>query len=687
VKNKSIGSLILLALLAPNCGGGKGISIPDLPARWSSQYRTPTTVNLRAVKFDSAGLKGIVAGEAGTFVRTDNGGLNWTQVEYAPANRGGDILAMGTVSTTVVAVGADSATGGSAAFTSTDAINWFNTEDTVYPRFPLEPWVDVAVIVPAGPISSPWSYRLRPSGKVDLYDGTDPPTTKDSTVSQSPTPNATWTNGANGIAFFGISGYGLVCGGTGGFGQIRGTVTNGDTWDTRSILDALNNPITCPPLRRFSMLTNFRGYVCGDGGTVLGTADTNNWYPVPNKPGWATADLRGISFMFDGLTGWVVGLGGAIYKVSSDGVTWTWQSQVSGTLEDLYDVCFVDINTGYAVGNNGTVLKTTDGGSTPWVVISGPTPPPWQRFNAVDFTPDGITGLAVGDAGKVYRTTNSGLSWTLFNTGVPVQDLLGVAIARGGAGNLAAICGKAGTIRYNSDYKLAGTWTAPAPAPPVVDYNSILFPLGDLNGVCVGASGTVLKTIDGGQTWGAPGSGPSPAAATYRTLCSNPAGTMVFAGGDGGIVNSSDISGLAGADTWNNAPTLTGIQINTLQAPSGTTWSLFAGGANGKAYRLDAAMTAWDGGTTVIAGTTTSISGLAFTTDLLGWAVVQDTASGGKIGGVFTTINGGNTWLRSYLHVKVSDTNRLRAIWMDLTQTGAVVGDGGMILYTTTGGQ
>ena len=39
-----------------------------------------------------------------------------------------------------------------------------------------------------------------------------------------------------------------------------------------------------------------------------------------------------------------------------------WVQQTSGTTNDLHSVYFTDANTGYAVGEYVTILKTTDGG-------------------------------------------------------------------------------------------------------------------------------------------------------------------------------------------------------------------------------------------------------------------------------------------------------------------------------------
>ena len=59
-------------------------------------------------------------------------------------------------------------------------------------------------------------------------------------------------------------------------------------------------------------------------------------------------------------TGYVVGDTGTILKTIDGGTTWI--AQTSGTDNSLYAVSFADVSTGYAVGASGTILKTTNGG-------------------------------------------------------------------------------------------------------------------------------------------------------------------------------------------------------------------------------------------------------------------------------------------------------------------------------------
>jgi photosystem II stability/assembly factor-like uncharacterized protein len=60
--------------------------------------------------------------------------------------------------------------------------------------------------------------------------------------------------------------------------------------------------------------------------------------------------------------------------------------------------------TGTAVGADGTILRTTDGGST-WITqTSGTT----NYLIGVSFT-DAMTGTAVGADGTILRTTTGGV--------------------------------------------------------------------------------------------------------------------------------------------------------------------------------------------------------------------------------------------------------------------------------------
>ncbi len=75
----------------------------------------------------------------------------------------------------------------------------------------------------------------------------------------------------------------------------------------------------------------------------------------------------------------------------------------------LYDICFTDLNVGYAVSRSySKVLKTTDGGLNWFIQDNGITG--YDSYFSVDFI-DSNTGVIVGESNNIYRTTNGGDIW------------------------------------------------------------------------------------------------------------------------------------------------------------------------------------------------------------------------------------------------------------------------------------
>lgn len=69
--------------------------------------------------------------------------------------------------------------------------------------------------------------------------------------------------------------------------------------------------------------------------------------------------LNSISFP-DQNTGYMTGSSGKIFKSTDKGATWITQN--APTTDSLVDCCFLNAQTGYVIGYNGTLLKTNTGG-------------------------------------------------------------------------------------------------------------------------------------------------------------------------------------------------------------------------------------------------------------------------------------------------------------------------------------
>jgi len=202
-------------------------------------------------------------------------------------------------------------------------------------------------------------------------------------------------------------------------------------------------------------------------------------------------------------TGYAVGEYGTIIKTANGGTTWTALS--SGTTWDLYSVYFTDANTGYAVG--GISLRTTDGG-TNWVLQTvGPG-------YSVHF-PDTDTGYIVGGISSsmggltyctIFKTTNGGENWEYQG---PEPDIIGslnsvhfpkthtgYAVGRRHQGSFPLVESQSFIIKtINSGESWIECHTFPWES---VWLNSIYFINVDTGYI---ADSGILKTTDGGITW------------------------------------------------------------------------------------------------------------------------------------------------------------------------------------------
>ncbi len=85
----------------------------------------------------------------------------------------------------------------------------------------------------------------------------------------------------------------------------------------------------------------------------------------------------------------------------------------SGTTQNLNSVYFFDANIGLIVGDNGLILRTTNGGET-WDNITSATS---NHLNGVSFVNADIA-VVVGDGQTILRTIDGGTNWVPITCGV-----------------------------------------------------------------------------------------------------------------------------------------------------------------------------------------------------------------------------------------------------------------------------
>jgi photosystem II stability/assembly factor-like uncharacterized protein len=154
-------------------------------------------------------------------------------------------------------------------------------------------------------------------------------------------------------------------------------------------------------LRAIAFLDSRRGFVVGDGGTVLSSKDGGETWESLSVP--TKENLRDIHFA--GESGWIAGHSGTLLHSADGGVTWS--VQLTGTSQALESVYFVDGNYGWAVGWSGIILRTTNGGKG-WEEVRCPEAQ-WS-LNSVYFR-DRKNGWAVGFFGQLLRSRDGGSTW------------------------------------------------------------------------------------------------------------------------------------------------------------------------------------------------------------------------------------------------------------------------------------
>jgi poly(3-hydroxybutyrate) depolymerase len=212
----------------------------------------------------------------------------------------------------------------------------------------------------------------------------------------------------------------------------------------------------------------------GEDGTITGT-----------NTKWSDTWFQGVSFS-DANNGFAVGWQGVIFRTTDGGDTWV--ELTSGTNHLFYEVSSTDENTATAVGSGGTIRRTTNGGQT-WFVQSSTAQ---GHLYGVSFT-DFNNGTIVGAHGIIYRTLNGGVSWFSQLSGTTAW-LYGVSFTDSSTGTAV---GWNGTIIRTTD---AGTTWTTQNSGTMQWLNGVCFVNSNV-GTAVGCGGTILRTIDGGANW------------------------------------------------------------------------------------------------------------------------------------------------------------------------------------------
>lgn len=231
-----------------------------------------------------------------------------------------------------------------------------------------------------------------------------------------------------------------------------------------------------------------RGWAVGDGGRILRTLDGGAEWSLQSSG--ASSALNAVWFTSD-VEGWAVGNNGTVLHTTSSGGSWT-RLLNAGASEHLNDVHFTHRDTGWVVGANGVILRTANRGIS------------WQRVTPTAFDLHGVSfavgryGWAVGDNGVILGTHDGGLRWYTVQpavTGTSLRAVWRASVARANAAGAAGVVPRTVAAADSASWLLTNAGAA-------FDLYGVCFPVPAV-GYAVGsnAGGAVLRSDDNGSSW------------------------------------------------------------------------------------------------------------------------------------------------------------------------------------------
>lgn len=197
-----------------------------------------------------------------------------------------------------------------------------------------------------------------------------------------------------------------------------------------------------------------------------------------------TSNLLQSVWFTDGQNGWAVGDFGTTIFSTNGGQSW---NNANITNQDLEDVTFLNASVGLIVGDDGVILRTVTGGISWTVATSGTS----INLRTASFGDGGMAYIG-GRDGLILRSVNNGESWTTVETGA--VRYRGSA-ARGT--QHAWIVGEGGVIRATTN---SGTTWFGQNSGTTSDFHGVFF-LNTSEGWAGGQNSTLMYTSNGGASW------------------------------------------------------------------------------------------------------------------------------------------------------------------------------------------
>jgi len=216
---------------------------------------------------------------------------------------------------------------------------------------------------------------------------------------------------------------------------------------------------------------------------------------------------------------------------------------------DYFGIQFVNKDTGWAVGNLGALIKSTDGGQS-WTVIQTNTTKPILKVRSFN----GQIVIASGFDGLILRSTNAGETFTQITSGV-TGDMWGLQMLND---TLGWACGNVNSLIKTTDG--GQSWQRIFTPGYTSDYWWLEF-LNENYGFIAG-NGYVLRTTNGGINWDI-----IPAGDSYPLFCLDVIDSLhIAAAGYGGTnYSAKNLYSSDGGNNWIVGDTLTTEAVNCIQ--------------------------------------------------------------------------------------------------------------------------
>ena len=368
--------------------------------------------------------------------------------------------------------------------------------------------------------------------------------------------------------------------------------------------------------------------------------------------------LGGAEFETD-LVGYAVGDRGVVVKTTDGGASWNLIGSFPQFAVDLEDVLVSAPGQLLAVGDPPGIFRSVNGGAT-WTAVPNPST---ARLRDIEVVTGSIL-CAVGDGGQIVRSADGGLTWTLAGSaGSTVKEQLWLDASNGYVVGLHV-------ARRTTDG--GATWS---PLPGISEqsfesFNEVFST--DTQHIFILSDFHLWKSVNGGTSW----------SGTFLPGSFAYAGNVVVLGPQHFIV----VTNLEGAfiyETLNEGGSWTRLLISS--APGFLDFDRLPGGTlitvaeNGDIYRSTDDGAHWANTINAVPARRQRLGALAVGPGLRGAA--GTTGTPGQLS--YKTEDGGTTWSQNSAGPLVSFTSDI-AYWD--ADRAIIAGDTGKIWATTNGG-